>query len=122
MYVEADLDVDSAKPSDSDREEVPHHLLDILTLDEDYSVDCTHHRLLPHLYLLPFRNLSFPTHHHNHRSSHAVRCGLREIHERISSVKNTQKITEAMKLVAAAKPLARVLNIVKSRIGKFTCE
>nr|CAD1819224.1 unnamed protein product [Ananas comosus var. bracteatus] len=33
----------------------------------------------------------------------AVRCGLRELRERIDSVKNTQKITEAMKLVAAAK-------------------
>ncbi|KAK1297516.1 tRNA dimethylallyltransferase 9 [Acorus calamus] len=31
------LDIGSAKPSDSDREEVPHHLLDILTPDEDYS-------------------------------------------------------------------------------------
>lgn len=35
--------------------------------------------------------------------SAAVRCGLRELRERIDSVKNTQKITEAMKLVAAAK-------------------
>ncbi|PON91971.1 ATPase, F1 complex, gamma subunit [Trema orientale] len=32
-----------------------------------------------------------------------VQCGLRELRERIDSVKNTQKITEAMKLVAAAK-------------------
>lgn len=35
--------------------------------------------------------------------SAAVHCGLRELRERIESVKNTQKITEAMKLVAAAK-------------------
>ncbi|KAK1324321.1 hypothetical protein QJS10_CPA01g00888 [Acorus calamus] len=49
----------------------------------------------------PLRNPSSSTHHH--RSSLAVRCGLRELRERISSVKNTQKITEAMKLVAAAK-------------------
>ncbi|CAA7409084.1 unnamed protein product [Spirodela intermedia] len=35
--------------------------------------------------------------------STAVHCGLRELRERIESVKNTQKITEAMKLVAAAK-------------------
>ncbi|KAJ4801387.1 ATP synthase gamma chain [Rhynchospora pubera] len=32
-----------------------------------------------------------------------VRCSLRDLRDRISSVKNTQKITEAMKLVAAAK-------------------
>ncbi|KAL1323161.1 hypothetical protein HN51_068222 [Arachis hypogaea] len=32
-----------------------------------------------------------------------VQCGLRELRTRIESVKNTQKITEAMKLVAAAK-------------------
>ncbi|MCE7766553.1 hypothetical protein GQL56_28400, partial [Pseudomonas putida] len=32
-----------------------------------------------------------------------VHCGLRDLRERIDSVKNTQKITEAMKLVAAAK-------------------
>lgn len=32
-----------------------------------------------------------------------IQCGLRELRDRIASVKNTQKITEAMKLVAAAK-------------------
>lgn len=32
-----------------------------------------------------------------------VYCGLRELRERIETVKNTQKVTEAMKLVAAAK-------------------
>ncbi|KAG6575768.1 ATP synthase gamma chain 1, chloroplastic, partial [Cucurbita argyrosperma subsp. sororia] len=32
-----------------------------------------------------------------------VHCGLRELRDRIDSVKNTQKITEAMKLVAAVK-------------------
>lgn len=32
-----------------------------------------------------------------------VTAGLKEVRDRISSVKNTQKITEAMKLVAAAK-------------------
>ncbi|EPS73391.1 hypothetical protein M569_01363, partial [Genlisea aurea] len=32
-----------------------------------------------------------------------VRGGLRELRERIETVKNTQKVTEAMKLVAAAK-------------------
>ncbi|GAB4830862.1 hypothetical protein Ancab_004889 [Ancistrocladus abbreviatus] len=33
----------------------------------------------------------------------SIHCGLRELRDRIGSVKNTQKITEAMKLVAAAK-------------------
>ncbi|XP_057960631.1 ATP synthase gamma chain, chloroplastic [Malania oleifera] len=36
-------------------------------------------------------------------SVNPIHCSLRELRERISSVKNTQKITEAMKLVAAAK-------------------
>ncbi|XP_052183876.1 ATP synthase gamma chain, chloroplastic-like [Diospyros lotus] len=36
-------------------------------------------------------------------SKSAIFCGLRELRGRIDSVKNTQKITEAMKLVAAAK-------------------
>jgi F-type H+-transporting ATPase subunit gamma len=37
------------------------------------------------------------------RGSLQVCAGLKEVRDRISSVKNTQKITEAMKLVAAAK-------------------
>ncbi|CAK9139657.1 unnamed protein product [Ilex paraguariensis] len=37
------------------------------------------------------------------RYSTVVRCGLREVRERIETVKNTHKITEAMKLVAAAR-------------------
>ncbi|XP_052207590.1 ATP synthase gamma chain, chloroplastic-like [Diospyros lotus] len=40
-----------------------------------------------------FRPLSVPP----------IRCGLRELRQRIDTVKNTHKITEAMKLVAAAK-------------------
>ncbi|KAL0305935.1 UNVERIFIED_CONTAM: ATP synthase gamma chain, chloroplastic [Sesamum radiatum] len=36
-------------------------------------------------------------------TSSPIQCGLRELRDRIDSVKNTQKITEAMKLVAAAK-------------------
>ncbi|XP_042519475.1 ATP synthase gamma chain, chloroplastic-like [Macadamia integrifolia] len=36
-------------------------------------------------------------------SKNPIHCGLRELRQRIDSVKNTQKITEAMKLVAAAK-------------------
>lgn len=58
-------------------------------------------------------------------------AGLKEVRDRIGSVKNTQKITEAMKLVAAAKvrraqeavvngrPFAE--NLVKVRSKTFPC-
>lgn len=49
------------------------------------------------------------------RSSTAIHCGLRELRERIDSVKNTQKITEAMKLVAAAKVRRAQEAVVSSR-------
>ncbi|KAL6200963.1 PREDICTED: ATP synthase gamma chain, chloroplastic [Fragaria vesca subsp. vesca] len=39
----------------------------------------------------------------NPSRSSTVTCGLRELRDRIASVSNTKKITEAMKLVAAAK-------------------
>ncbi|KAJ8545669.1 hypothetical protein K7X08_018252 [Anisodus acutangulus] len=39
----------------------------------------------------------------NPSRSSSIHCGLRDLRDRIESVKNTQKITEAMKLVAAAK-------------------
>ncbi|KAF3796771.1 ATP synthase gamma chain [Nymphaea thermarum] len=45
----------------------------------------------------------FSHHHHPNRRRSTIVCGLRELRGRIESVKNTQKITEAMKLVAAAK-------------------
>ncbi|XP_059662305.1 ATP synthase gamma chain, chloroplastic [Cornus florida] len=57
-------------------------------------------------FISPFQ---LPTHNSStsspSRSSsvNPIHCGLRELRERISSVTNTQKITEAMKLVAAAK-------------------
>ncbi|WP_288918562.1 F0F1 ATP synthase subunit gamma, partial [uncultured Synechococcus sp.] len=60
-------------------------------------------------------------------------ANLKEIRDRISSVKNTRKITEAMRLVAAAKVrraqeqvlrtrpfadrLARVLESLQARMG-----
>ncbi|KAJ4703907.1 ATP synthase subunit gamma [Melia azedarach] len=44
-----------------------------------------------------------------------VHCGLRELRERIDSVKNTQKITEAMKLVAAAKVRRAQEAVVNAR-------
>ncbi|XP_058782270.1 ATP synthase gamma chain, chloroplastic-like [Vicia villosa] len=38
-----------------------------------------------------------------HSPHFPIRCGIREIRDRISSIKTTQKITEAMKLVSAAR-------------------
>ncbi|KAJ8549739.1 hypothetical protein K7X08_033446 [Anisodus acutangulus] len=49
---------------------------------------------------LPNHNSSSPS---NPSRSSSIHCGLRDLRDRIESVKNTQKITEAMKLVAAAK-------------------
>ncbi|URD95520.1 ATP synthase gamma chain [Musa troglodytarum] len=56
-------------------------------------------------FLAPSRRLFAPASASSPRPppSTAVYCGLRELRGRIDSVKNTQKITEAMKLVAAAK-------------------
>lgn len=48
-------------------------------------------------------------------SSTVVHCGLRELRTRIESVKNTQKITEAMKLVAAAKVRRAQQAVVSGR-------
>ncbi|PRQ31870.1 putative H(+)-transporting two-sector ATPase [Rosa chinensis] len=47
--------------------------------------------------------ISRPTRHSQSSRTPAIRCGLRELRERIDSIKSTQKITEAMKLVAAAR-------------------
>lgn len=51
---------------------------------------------------LPPQNSSSPS-TPSRTSVTTIQCGLRELRTRIDSVKNTQKITEAMKLVAAAK-------------------
>ncbi|CAN0861358.1 ATP synthase gamma chain, chloroplastic [Linum grandiflorum] len=51
-------------------------------------------------------NYSFPLSNPKNASSSRsvpIRCGLRELRDRIKTVKNTQKIAEAMKLVSAAK-------------------
>lgn len=45
----------------------------------------------------------------------SIQCSLRELRERIASVKNTQKITEAMKLVAAAKVRRAQEAVVNAR-------
>ncbi|GFZ12525.1 ATPase, F1 complex, gamma subunit protein [Actinidia rufa] len=49
--------------------------------------------------------LRIPPHesHPNRHFQFSIHCGLRELRHRIDTVKSTQKITEAMKLVAAAK-------------------
>ncbi|KAL8261440.1 hypothetical protein R6Q59_025499 [Mikania micrantha] len=44
-----------------------------------------------------------------------INCNLRELRQRIATVKNTQKITEAMKLVAAAKVRRAQEAVVNSR-------
>ncbi|CDP04403.1 unnamed protein product [Coffea canephora] len=44
-----------------------------------------------------------------------IHCGLRELRDRIVTVKNTQKITEAMKLVAAAKVRRAQEAVVNAR-------
>ncbi|GER52945.1 ATP synthase gamma chain [Striga asiatica] len=50
----------------------------------------------------PIPNNTTPSKSHSHPLTQ-IQCGLRELRVRIDSVKNTQKITEAMKMVAAAK-------------------
>ncbi|PKU78155.1 ATP synthase gamma chain, chloroplastic [Dendrobium catenatum] len=49
------------------------------------------------------------------RPSTTIHCSLRDLRDRIDSVKNTQKITEAMKLVAAAKVRRAQEAVVSSR-------
>lgn len=44
-----------------------------------------------------------------------MNIGLKEIRDRIGSVKNTQKITDAMKLVAAAKVRRAQTAVVNGR-------
>ncbi|XXG79826.1 hypothetical protein AAC387_Pa09g0817 [Persea americana] len=72
-------------------------------------------------HLHPFRLPTSPTTPTATRSSPSpIHAGLRELRERIDSVKNTQKITEAMKLVAAAKSVAPTdQRIVCENIGLF---
>ncbi|CAH1448278.1 unnamed protein product [Lactuca virosa] len=48
-------------------------------------------------------------------SSSSINCSLKELRGRIESVKNTQKITEAMKLVAAAKVRRAQEAVVNAR-------
>ncbi|XP_059292923.1 ATP synthase gamma chain, chloroplastic [Lycium ferocissimum] len=52
---------------------------------------------------LPNHSSSGPSNPSRSSSVTPIHCSLRDLRDRIDSVKNTQKITEAMKLVAAAK-------------------
>ncbi|XP_047945258.1 ATP synthase gamma chain 2, chloroplastic-like [Salvia hispanica] len=57
-----------------------------------------------HSHLNPFPLLRLPLSRTSHPPSlPSIQCGLRQIRDRIETVKSTQKVTEAMKLVAAAK-------------------
>ncbi|KAI7746793.1 hypothetical protein M8C21_007700 [Ambrosia artemisiifolia] len=49
------------------------------------------------------------------KPSSSIHCSLRDLRTRIDSVKNTQKITEAMKLVAAAKVRRAQEAVVNAR-------
>ncbi|XP_004500078.1 ATP synthase gamma chain, chloroplastic-like [Cicer arietinum] len=51
----------------------------------------------------------------SHHPCPPIRCGIREIRDRINSVKNTQKITEAMKLVSAARVRRAQEAVINSR-------
>jgi F-type H+-transporting ATPase subunit gamma len=52
---------------------------------------------------LSFPHISLPHSLSQSSQKTQVYCGIRELRERIDSIKNTQKITEAMKLVSAAR-------------------
>ncbi|KAG7597167.1 ATP synthase F1 complex gamma subunit [Arabidopsis suecica] len=71
--------------------------------------------------LKPFRYYPFQSLSPNRISSRSplpsiqIRSGIRELRERIDSVKNTQKITEAMRLVAAARVRRAQDAVIKGR-------
>ncbi|KAJ6893044.1 hypothetical protein NC652_027140 [Populus alba x Populus x berolinensis] len=68
--------------------------------------------------LNPFQLPSSPAANNPSRPSSAtpIHCGLRELRSRIDSVKNTQKITEAKKLVAAAKLRTEDIDIPSTKV------
>uniref|UniRef100_A0A7N0UXL7 F-ATPase gamma subunit n=1 Tax=Kalanchoe fedtschenkoi TaxID=63787 RepID=A0A7N0UXL7_KALFE len=61
----------------------------------------------PALFRFPFPPITPPT--------TCIRCGIRELRQRITTVNNTQKITEAMKLVAAARVRRAQEAVINSR-------
>ncbi|KAK9064175.1 hypothetical protein SSX86_015555 [Deinandra increscens subsp. villosa] len=64
---------------------------------------------------IPTSNPSVSSHPTSKSSSSSIHCSLRDLRTRIDSVKNTQKITEAMKLVAAAKVRRAQEAVVNAR-------
>ncbi|XAR56695.1 H(+)-transporting two-sector ATPase [Bertholletia excelsa] len=66
----------------------------------------------------PFRHLHFTSSPGKPSQSQTlpwIKCGIRELRQRIDTVKNTQKVTEAMKLVAAAKVRRAQEAVINSR-------
>ncbi|KAL9992654.1 putative H(+)-transporting two-sector ATPase [Helianthus debilis subsp. tardiflorus] len=64
---------------------------------------------------IPTSNSNYGTSSKSSSSSSSIQCSLRDLRTRIDSVKNTQKITEAMKLVAAAKVRRAQEAVVNAR-------
>lgn len=69
-------------------------------VSSDQPIRNTNHLVFQHHWKLYQSNVSHPS---RLSSFPSIKCNLRELRQRIATVKNTQKITEAMKLVAAAK-------------------
>ncbi|TXG67563.1 hypothetical protein EZV62_008838 [Acer yangbiense] len=74
----------------------------------------SHSNQNPFRYLQQFSSAKYPFRSSFHRVS-TIHCGLRELKERIETVKNTLKITEAMKLVSAAKVRRAQEAVINSR-------
>ncbi|KAK1582129.1 hypothetical protein Q3G72_012129 [Acer saccharum] len=74
----------------------------------------SHSNQNPFGYLQQFSSAKYTFRSSFHRVS-TIHCGLRELKERIETVKNTLKITEAMKLVSAAKVRRAQEAVINSR-------
>ncbi|KAM7492710.1 hypothetical protein LguiA_035631 [Lonicera macranthoides] len=66
-------------------------------------------------HLNPFPTLPNVSSPNTHIQSLSIRCGIRELRDRINTVKNTQKVTEAMKLVAAARVRRAQESVINGR-------
>ncbi|CAN4117373.1 unnamed protein product [Withania somnifera] len=70
---------------------------------------------ISHLVKIPISNARNPTFQSLKLPLPSIQCGFRELRERMKTAKNTQKITEAMKLVAAAKIRRAQEAVISSR-------
>ncbi|XP_071717017.1 ATP synthase gamma chain, chloroplastic-like [Rutidosis leptorrhynchoides] len=70
------------------------------SVSSDHPIHYTNKLFVQHHSRLFQSNTSHPSRLSNFQ---LIKCNLRDLRQRIATVKNTQKITEAMKLVAAAK-------------------